>query len=121
MEEETMWTKQKQQQLDLLREKEFADTLPASERQQLEMLFAEMDQEETQSLRPAMERMGQEHWRDQAEITRLRKEKELLAALAAKEEQLLQRAKTVLQEVQREKAQLRAEYENALAGLSRAA
>lgn len=116
-----MWTDHKQQQLDALRKKEFAGTLSADERQQLEMLFAEMDQEETESLRPAMERMEQEHRQDQAEITRLQREKELLAKLAAQEEQLLQRAKTVLQEVQSEKARLRAEYEHALAGLSRVA
>jgi len=116
-----MWTDEKQQQLDALREKEFAGTLTADEQQQLELLFAEMDQEEAERLRPALERMKQEHQQDQAEIERLERKKALLATLAAREEQLLQRARTVLQEVQSEKARLRAEYEHALAELSRVA
>lgn len=116
-----MWTEEKQLQLDALREKESAGTLTADERQQLELLFAEMDQEEEEMLLPAVERMNQEHQQDQAEIARLRKEKALLATLAAQEEQLLRRAKAALQEVQSEKARLRAEYERALSELSRVA
>jgi len=116
-----MWTEEKQRQLDALREKEFAGTLTADEQQQLELLFAEMDREEAEMLRPALERMEQEHQQDQAEIARLQKEKALLATLAAQEERLLQRATVVLQEVQSEKARLRAEYERALSELSRVA
>ncbi len=116
-----MWTDEKQRQLDALREKEFAGTLTADEQQQLESLFAEMDQEEAERLRPALEQMKQEHQQDQTEIAQLQKEKALLATLAAQEEQLLRRAKAFLQEVQSEKARLRAEYESALAELSRAA
>lgn len=84
-----MWTDEKQEQLDVLREKEFAGTLTANEQQQLELLFAEMDREEAERLRPALERMEQEHQQDQAEIARLQREKALLATLAAQEEQLL--------------------------------
>lgn len=116
-----MWTDEKQQRLDTLREKEFAGTLSADEHQQLESLFAELDAEEAQVLRPAIKRIERQHQHDQAEIARLQKKKELLAALAEQEELLLQRARSVLQEVQSEKARLRAEYENALAGLSRVA
>jgi hypothetical protein len=116
-----MRTEEKQLQLDALREKEFAGTLTADDRQRLELLFAEMDQEEEERLRPAVKRMNQEHQQDQAEIARLQKEKELLAKLAVQEEQLLRRAKAVLQEVQSEKARLRAEYERALSELSHVA
>ncbi len=116
-----MCVDEKQLRLDALREKEFAGSLSVDEQKQLESLYAEIDAEESQILRPAMERMEQQHRQDQAEIIRLHKEKELLAALAAQEELLLQRARTVLQEVQNEKARLRAEYEHALAGLSRVA
>ncbi|MEP7337461.1 MAG: hypothetical protein ABI977_06930 [Acidobacteriota bacterium] len=116
-----MWTEEKQRQLDALREKEFAGMLTAVEQQQLELLFAQMDREEAERLLPAMELMEQEHRQDEAEIARLQRKKALLVTLAAQEEQLLQRAKTVLQEVQSEKPRLRAEYELALAELSRAA
>lgn len=116
-----MWTDEKQRQLDALREKGFAGTLTADEQQQLELLFAEMDQEEAERLRPALERMEQEHQQDQAEIARLQKKRRLLATLAAQEEQLLQRARAFLQEVQSEKARLRDEYERAMAELSRVA
>ncbi len=116
-----MWTDEKQQKLNALREKEFTGTLTADEQRQLDLLFAEMDEEEAEMLRPAMERMEQEHQQDQAEIARLQRKKELLATLAAQEKQLLQRAAAVLQEVQSEKARLRAEYERALSELSRVA
>ncbi|HMV50883.1 MAG TPA: hypothetical protein PLD20_12450 [Blastocatellia bacterium] len=116
-----MWTDEKQRLLDSLREKEFAGTLTTEEGRRLELLFAEMDQEEEESLRPAFEHMNREHQEHQAEINRLQREKELLAALAAQEEGLLRRARATLQEVQREKAQLRAEYERALSELSRVA
>lgn len=116
-----MWTDEQQRQLDALREKELAGTLAADEQQQLELLFAELDAEEAEMLRPAMERMEQEHQQDQAELARLQRKKELLTTLAVQEEQLLQRAQAVLQEVQSEKARLRAEYERALSELSRVA
>ncbi len=116
-----MWTDEKQRQLDTLREKESTGTLTADEQRQLELLFAETDQEEAEKLRPALERMEQEHQQNQAEIERLERKKMLLATLAGQEEQLLQRARAVLQEVQNEKARLRAEYERALAEEARVA
>ncbi len=116
-----MWTAEKQKLYDTLRDKESFTVLSVDERQQIELLIAELDQSEFESLRPSLERMAQEHEQDQATIRQLQKEKELLTTLAAQEEQLVQRAKLVLQEVLREKARLRAEYEHALAGLSRAA
>lgn len=116
-----MWTDEKQQQLDALREKEFAGTLTAEENQQLEQLFAELDAEEAQAMRPTLEQMEQEHQQRQVEIARLQRKKELLATLAAQEEQLVQRARDVLQEVRSEKARLRAEYERALAEETRVA
>ena len=126
-----MWTDEKQQQFDLLREKEFAGTLTADEHQQLELLFAELDAEEEEMLRPAMERMEQERQQQQAEIARLERQNALQAALLEQQEQLLCRAKAVLQELQggkeqslprtvwqelqSERERLRSEYERVMA------
>lgn len=54
-----MWTDEKQRLLDSLREKEFAGTLTADEQRQLDLLFAEIEAEEEEMLRPAMERYDQ--------------------------------------------------------------
>ena len=54
-----MWTDDKQRLLDSLREKEFAGTLTVGEQQQLGSLFAEIEAEEEEMLRPAMERYDQ--------------------------------------------------------------
>jgi hypothetical protein len=101
-----MWNDEKQRQLDALREKEFAGTLTADEQQQLELLFAEIEAEEEEMLRPAMERMERECQQKQAEIARLKRKNDLLADLAAQREQLLQRARAALQEFQNDKTRL---------------
>lgn len=116
-----MWTDEKQRLFDSLREKELAGTLAAVEQQQLEQFLAELDAEETELLRPAMERMEQEHQQKLTEIAKLQKKKSLLAALVAQEDQLLHRARTALQELRSEQARLRHEYERALAEDARAA
>ncbi|NOT62620.1 MAG: hypothetical protein HOP19_20635 [Acidobacteria bacterium] len=116
-----MWTEDKQKQFDALREKECAGTLNADEQAQLDAFFAELNAEEAELLRPAMERMAQERQQQEAEIARLHRQKGLLADLAAQEERLLQRAQAVLQEVQTEKVRIRSEYALALAEEARVA
>lgn len=132
-----MWTDEKQRQLDALREKEFAGTLTADEQEQLDLLFAEIDAEEEEMLRPAMERMEQECRQKQAEIARLERQNALRAALFEQQEQLFQRARAalqelqsgkerslpeaVLQELQSENERLRSEYERVMAEEARIA
>ena len=106
-----MWIEEKQRQFDALREKEFVGTLTVDEQQELNQFFAELDAEEAKMLRPAMERMEQERIERQSEIADLQQKNALLAKLAEQEEQLLQRARAVMQEVHNEQMRLRADYE----------
>ncbi len=109
-----MWTEEKQRLLDSLREKEFAGALTSDEQEQLEQLFAEIDQEEAAMLRPFFERSEREQQQMQKEIERLKKKNAVLAAIVEQEEQLLKRAKAVAQELLSEKQRLRAEFERTL-------
>ncbi|HEX5082973.1 MAG TPA: hypothetical protein VFY40_13080 [Blastocatellia bacterium] len=109
-----MWNEEKQQLLDKLREKEFAGTLTSDEQEQLEQLFAEIDQEEAVMLQPFFERSEIEQQQMRKEIERLKKKNAVLDAIIEQEEQLLKRAKAVVQELLSEKQRLRAEYERAL-------
>lgn len=79
-----MWTEEKQRQLNALREKEFAGTLTADEQEQLDLLFAEIDAEEEEMLRPAMERMDAEIEAGLKELARLQAENAARETLQAK-------------------------------------
>lgn len=109
-----MWTEEKQHLLDKLREKEFAGTLTIDEQEQLEQLFAEIDQEEAAMLQPFFERSEREQQQMRKEIERLKKKNAVLATIVEQEEELLKRAKAVVQELLSEKQRLRAEFERAL-------
>ena len=99
-----MWTEEKQQQFDALREKEFAATLTAEEQQQLNQFFAELDAEEAELLRPWMERMEQETQQRKAEFKRLQRKHVLQKKLYLLKERLLLRGKILLQQVHDEQA-----------------
>jgi hypothetical protein len=111
---EVMWTDEKQQQLDALREKEFAGTLTADEQQQLESLFAEIDAEEAEMLRPAMERMDAEIKAGKKELAKLRAENAARETLLAKRAALVKRAQELLTQLQAENQAIQAEYERAI-------
>jgi hypothetical protein len=106
-----MWNQEKQRLLDALREKEFADNLDGDEQRQLEQLFAEIDAEEEETLRPAMERYD----RQIAELEKERDERLARnaerAALVARQEQLLIKARAYLNSLLSEQAALNSEYE----------
>lgn len=70
-----MWNEDKQQRLDVLRVREAQGILTNEERAELEALFEELDMDEAEAMRPALERMQQR----QAE---LRVEKEQLEVKA---------------------------------------
>jgi len=55
-----MWDMVKQQQLNELREREQKGILTAEERQTLECLLHELEQEEWERLRPALHRLREE-------------------------------------------------------------
>lgn len=106
-----MWTEEKQQLLDRLREKEFAGTLTSNEQEQLEQLFAEIDQEEAEMLRPAMERMDREIEAGKKEIEALEAENAMVEVILAKREALLARVNEILAQFKAENQALQDEYE----------
>jgi hypothetical protein len=101
-----MWTEEKQQQFNALRDKEFADALTDKEQQQLEAFFAKLDAEEAEMLRPALERMAQETQQRKAELNRLQRKYALQKKLYLLKERLLQRGKILLQQLHDEQARL---------------
>ena len=106
-----MWNEEKQQIFDDLREIEFARPLTDDERQQLEALFAELDQEEEEMLRPAMERsLRRERLLDE-QIAEKRASIARLEVLAARQERLRARAQALLAELLKEQADIQAEYD----------
>jgi hypothetical protein len=106
-----MWPEEKQQLLDRLREKEFAGTLTSDEQEQLEQLFAELDREEEEALRPAMERSLQRERELDEEIARARRRIAAMEALAKGQERLRARAQSALDELLKEQEALQTEYE----------
>jgi glycine cleavage system regulatory protein len=106
-----MWTDEKQKQFDALRGKECAGTLTAEEQAQLETFFTELDAEEAERLRPAMERMGAEIEAGRKELVRLQTIKAARETLLAKRAALLARAQQTLAELQAEESRLQAEFE----------
>src|SRR5687768_6995826 len=81
----------RQQRLDALRLREAQGTLSEAERAELEALFAKMDAEETEALRPALERT-------QRHRSNLQQEKEQLSGKAAQLERVVQEKEQLLSE-----------------------
>lgn len=78
-----MWDEGKQARLDALRDKEEQGALCAEEERELCALYAELDAEEAERLRPAIERVHQD-----AEVLHQRNAR--LSALVARRRQLLE-------------------------------
>lgn len=109
-----MWNTEKQQQLDGLRRREHENSLTDEERQALDQLSSELEQQEWSELHPALERAHQEQKRLQEEFSRLRTENVILAALAERYEELLARARVQLDGLFSEHQVLKNEYERVI-------
>ena len=94
-----------------LRRREYAGTLTEAEREELDAIFAGMDAEETEALRPAMERMDQEQLAMQAEQARLVGEIEQLQRILAEQKALREEAQEYAARLRARNASLAAEYE----------
>jgi hypothetical protein len=101
----------RQQRLDALRLQEAQGDLNEAERAELDALFAALDAEEAEAMRPALQRMQER----QAE---LRREREQLAAEAAQlervvheQEELLADARSYLEQLRAKRAALADEYQ----------
>lgn len=106
-----MWDDAKQQRLNELRRRDQEGTLTQEDKQALEQLVCELEQEEWDTLRPVLERFRQEQAQLQLECERLRLQNPLLAALAERQEDLLKRARVELAALLSEHEALKAEYE----------
>lgn len=107
-----MWDTNKQQQLNELQQRK--GVLTPDESQQLSQLLHELEQEEWQALRPALQRMRDEQSQLQQEKATLQAQNAVLAAIAERQADLLARAKAQLTSLLAERAILRTQYENTL-------
>jgi chromosome segregation ATPase len=106
-----MWNDIKQQRLNALQRQEQEGSFTQEEQQALEQLLHELEQEEWDSMRPALASFRQEQTQLQEECGELRSQSTVLAALAERQEGLLKRAKGELVNLLREHETLKIEYE----------
>lgn len=109
-----MWNTNKQHQLNELQRRADVGTLTPEESQQLSQLLHEIEQEEWQTLRPALQQMRDEQGQLQEEKATLQTQNAVLAAIAERQADLLSRARAQLTALLAERAMLRAQYENTL-------
>ncbi len=91
-----MWNQEKQQRLDTLRSREAQGTLLDVERAEMEALFAELDTEEAEAMRPALDRIQQRQAELYAEKKRLEVDAAQLEHIVNEQEQLLADARSYL-------------------------
>ena len=107
-----MWNETKQARLDELHRREQEDALNDEESKALKLLLHELEQEEWEALRPALDHLREEQKQLQEELGRFRHQNALLAALAQRHEDLLKRAQAQLAGLFSEHEMLKAEYEH---------
>ena len=105
-----MWDTLKQQQLNRLQRRQEEDTLSDEERQVLEHLLSELEQEEWVALRPALENLREDQRQMGGEYAELRSQNALLAAIIERQEYLFQRARIELAGLLREHEVLKSAY-----------
>jgi len=105
-----MWNQEKQQHLDALRVREAQAILSEAERVEMEALFAELDADEAEAMRPALERMQHQQTELLAEKKRLRAEAAQLERIANAQEQLLAEAGAYLVGLRTKRIALADEY-----------
>ena len=110
----TMWDAAKQQQLDELRARADQGALPPDERRTLDQLLAELEQQEWNVLRPALDALRQEQGQLQADLGHLQAQNAVLSALTERYADLIARARMQLAGLADEREALRAEYDRVL-------
>ena len=109
-----MWDEMKQQQLDELQRRESEGALTDEEQRRLEQLLYELEQEEWQTLRPSLERLREERTEIATNVGHTQMQNALSAAIAARQDDFLKRAKAQLAALQSESKELKAECERVL-------
>ncbi|MFN7948837.1 MAG: hypothetical protein U0Z53_26020 [Blastocatellia bacterium] len=107
-----MWDESKQRLLAALREREEEGTLTDAERQSLDQLLRELDQEEEATLRPALERYEREQAAMRQQAESIQAENVVLEAIIARQKALLARVREQLALFRSEYQALQSEYEN---------
>lgn len=107
-----MWNETKQHQLNDLRERESA--LTDNERDELERLLYELEQEEWQMLNPSLGRLRGEQAGLQQNVGETEMQTAVLAVIALRQDDLLKRAKAQLTALRSEHEALRIERERVL-------
>jgi hypothetical protein len=105
-----MWTEEKQQRLDDLRLREARGSLTAAEQTEMDALFAELDAEEAEAMRPALERMEKTQAELQQEIDRRTAEATRLERIVREHEQLLAEARSCLAQLRARRTELADEF-----------
>lgn len=106
-----MWNDTKQQRLNTLQQQDQEGTLTQEDKQALDQLLCELEQEEWDSMRPVLAGFCQEQVQLQEKCGQLRLQNALLAALAERQEDLLKRAKGEVASLLSEHEALKVEYE----------
>lgn len=105
-----MWNQEKQQHLDALHVREAQGILSESERVEMEALCAELDAEEAEAMRPAMERMQHRQTELLVEKKRLQTEVAQLERIVNAQKQLLAESRTYLLGLRTKRAALADDY-----------
>ena len=109
-----MWDETKQKQLDEYRRREEEGTLSNEERSILAERLIEVEEAESATLKPALERQHSEQKQLQAQVDHLRSQNQLLVTLAEQYEELLAQARKELAKLQDKQNILRKEYQRVL-------
>jgi hypothetical protein len=101
----------RQQRLDALRLREARGVLTEAERVELKALFAALDAEEAEALRPALERMQGHQSKLLQEKQQLAREAAQLERVVQEQEQLLVEARSFLDQMRTRRAALADEFQ----------
>ena len=113
-----MWSENKQQKLNELQQRETENALNAEEKRELEKLLSELEKAEWDLLQPAIEHKGEEENQLQAELSRVKTQNTVLAAIAARQNDLAKRAAAYLKNLQTEHEDLKNERARVLHDLA---
>ena len=109
--EDTMWDEAKQRRWNELNERQQQGRLGDEEQSELDRLAAELERAEWAALQPALQRMRHEQEQLKREYNATRSENAALAALAEKQQKLLLRARTQMEQLLAEHEALKEEYQ----------
>jgi len=105
-----MWNQEKQERLDTRRVREAQGIQSETERAELSALFAELNAEEAEALRPAIERMQHQHTDLLAEKKSLQAEVGQLERIVNTQEQLLAESRAYLLGLRTKRTALAEDY-----------